>query len=187
MSLLPNMKKLLFSFLAIAYVSNSWFTSAVAREKPYGGKCLYINQEKQEQEFKSCQVSIQQKNIAINFEKEKYQDNNKTITGKSVFEIASGEYAKKLLSDTGSIVGGILLGPITFVGRIFAPDRDYQQYVVEYTNTQGKKTATVLNINRSDAPEFQQEITIITGKFITFQPKQTETTINVGPDLDEIK
>ena len=181
------MKKLLFSFLAIAYVANSWLSSAVAREKPYGGKCLYINREEEEQEFKSCQVSIEQKNIVINFEKEKYQDNNQTITATGVLEIASGEYAKKLLSDTGSIVGGILLAPVTLVGRIFAPNRDYQQYVLEYTNTNAEQTATVLNIDRSDAPEFQQELTIITGKFITFQPKQTETTIDVGPDVEDIK
>ena len=180
------MNKLLFSLLAIAYVTNTLLASAVAREDPYGGKCLYINEQKQEQEFKSCQVNIQQKTLAINFEKEKYQDNNKTIAANSVLEIASGEYAQKLLSDTGSIVGGILLAPVTLVGRIFAPDRDYQQYVLEYKNTKGEKTATVLNIDRSDAPEFQQELTIITGKLITFQAGQTKTTIDVGPDIEDI-
>lgn len=181
------MKKLLFSFLAIAYIANSLLASAVAKEDPYGGKCLYINKEKEEQEFKSCLVDIQQQTIAINFEKEKYQDNDKTITSGSVFEIASGEYAKKLLSDTGGIVGGILLAPVALVGKIFAPNRDYQQYILQYTNTEGEKTATILNINRSDAPEFQQELTIITGKLITFQPKQTETTIDVGPDVEDLK
>ncbi len=180
-SSVPIMNKLLFYFLAIAYVANTFFASAVAREKPYGGKCLYINKEKEEQEFKSCKVSIQQETLEINFEKEEHQDNNKTITGKSVVEIASGEYAKKLLSDTGSIVGGILLGPIGGVARLFS--RDYQQYILEYTNTKGEKDATVLNIDRSDTPEFQQELTIITGKLITFQPKQTETTVDVGPDI----
>ncbi len=177
------MNKLLFSFLAIAYVANNLLASAVARDKPYEGKCLCINEQDQEQKFKSCQVNIQQKNLAINFAKEKYQDNNKNVSGKSVLEIASGEYAKKLLSDTGSIVSGILLAPVNLVGKIFVPDRDYQQYVIEYKDTKGKKTATVLNINRSDAPEFQQELTLITGKLITFRPGQTNTTIDIGPDF----
>ena len=181
------MNKLLFSVLAIAYMTSNLFASAVAREEPYGGKCLYINQQEQEQTFKSCQVNIQQNTIAINFEKEKYQDNNKTIPSKSVFEIASGEYAKKLLSDTGSIVGSILLGPVAFVGKIFAPDRNYQQYIIEYRGPDGKKTATILNIARSDAPEFQQELTLITGKLITFQAGQTNTTIDIGPNIEDIK
>lgn len=179
------MNKLLFPFLAIAYIANGLTISAFAREEPYGGRCLYVNQEKQEQEFKPCQVNIQQQTIEINFTKEQHQDNNKTINSKSVLEIASGEYAKKLLSDSGSIVGGILLGPISGVTRIFS--RDYQQYILEYTNNKGEKTATILNIDRSDTPEFQQELTVITGKLITFQPKQTETTINVGPDAEDLQ
>ena len=177
------MNKLIFSFFAIAFSMTSLVASAVAREKPYGGKCLYINEQEEKQDFKSCKVNIQQKTLAINFEKEQDQDKNQTITGKSVVEIASGEYATKLLSDTGSTVTGILLGPVNFVGNIFAPDRDYQQYIIKYKNTEGKESATILNINRSDAPEFQQELTLITGKLITFQPGQTQTTIDIGPDF----
>ncbi len=181
------MNKLLFLFLAIAYVVNTLASTAVAREEPYGGKCLYLDEQEEEQEFKSCQVNIQQADLIINFEDEEHQDNNKTIPAKSVVEIASGEYAKKLLSDTGSIVGGILLAPITLVGKIFAPDRDYQQYVITYNDASGNKTATVLNIDRSDAPEFQQELSITTSKLITFQPGQTNTTIDVGPDIKALK
>ena len=181
------MNKLLFSFLAIAYYASTLFAIAVARENPYGGECLYINEQKEEQDFKSCQVSIQQETIEVNFEKEEHKDNDKTITSKSVQEIASGEYAKKLLSDSGSVAGGILLGPITGIAKIFVPDKDYQQYIIEYTNNKGEKTATILKIDRSDAFEFQQELTVITGKLITFQPKQTETTIDVGPNVEDIK
>lgn len=75
--------RLLYPILAIAYVADTLFASAVAEEKPYGGKCLY------------------------------------------------------------------------------------------------------LNIDRSDAPEFQQELSLATGKLITFQEGQTNTTINVGPNLDD--
>jgi hypothetical protein len=181
------MNKLLFSIFAIAYSINIMFAIAVAREKPYGGKCLYINEQEQEQDFQSCQVNIQQETLEINFEKEEYQDNDRSITGKSVREIASGEYAQKLLSDSGSAVSGILLGPISVVGRIFVPDKDFQQYLITYTNPEGKETVTILNINRSDAPEFQQELSLITGKLITFQPGQTNTTIDIGPDVEEIK
>ncbi len=175
------MNKLLFSFFAIAFSMTSLLATAVAREKPYGGRCLYINEQEQKQGFKSCQVDIQQKTLAINFKKEQEQDNNKTITGKSVLEIASGEYATKLLSDTGSLITGILLGPISAVGKIFSGD--YQQYIIRYKDTEGKETATILNINRSDTPEFQQELTLITGKLITFHPGQTQTTIDIGPDF----
>ncbi len=181
------MNKFLVSFLAIAYSTTILLPAAIAREKPYGGKCLYIDEEAEDQKFRSCEVNIKQKTLTINFEKEQFQDDNKTIPTRSIFEIASGEYAKKLLSDSGSIVSGILLGPISAVGRIFAPNRNYQQYVIEYTDSKGKKTATILNINRSDAPEFQQELTVTTRKLITFKPGQTNTTINVGPDIDDIK
>ena len=177
------MNKLLFSGLAIAYIASNVFASAIAREKPYEGKCLYIDREEQEQKFKPCQVTIQQKTLAVNFEKEKYQDNNKTIVGSRVVEIASGEYAQKLLSDSGSVVSGILFAPINIVGRIFVPDRNYQQYIIDYKDARGKKTATILNINRSDAPEFQQELTVITRKLITFRAGQTRTTIDIGPDF----
>ncbi len=177
------MNKLLFSSLAIAYVASNLLVGAVAREKPYEGKCLYIDREEQEQTFKPCQVNIQQKTLAVNFENEKYQDNNKTISGSGVVEIASGEYAQKLLSDSGSVVSGILFAPINLVGRIFVPDRNYQQYIIDYQDSRGKKTATSLNINRSDAPEFQQELTVITRKLITFRSGQTRTTIDIGPDF----
>ena len=177
------MNKLLFSFLAIAYVASNFFVSAIARDKPYEGKCLYIDEEEQEQKFKPCQVTIQRKTLTVNFEKEKYQDDNKTILGSRVLEIASGEYAQKLLSDSGSVVSGILFAPINFVGRIFVPDRNYQQYIIDYKDGRGKKTATILNINRSDAPEFQQELTVITRKLITFRAGQTRNTIDIGPDF----
>ncbi len=177
------MNKLLFSFLTIIYSFNLLATSAVAREEPYGGRCLYLNKEKEEQEFKPCKVTIQQGNIAVNFEKEEYQEDDKTIAAKSVYEIASGAYATQLLSDTGSIVSGILLGPISLVGRIVRPNRDFQQYIVQYTD-KGEKTATILNINRSDTPEFQQELSLVTGKLIIFREGQTRTTIDIGPDIE---
>ncbi|MGV2829467.1 hypothetical protein [Myxosarcina sp. GI1(2024)] len=181
------MNKPLFSFLAIAFFISTLFGTAIARERSYGGKCLYLNEQEEEQDFKSCQVNIQQKTLEINFESEKYRDHNQTIMGKSVREIASGEYAQKLLSDSGSAVSGILLGPINVVGKIFAPDKDYQQYIITYKKPEGDETITILNIDRSDAPEFQQELSLITGKLITFQPGQTETTINIGPDVEDIK
>ena len=182
-----DMNKILFSFFSIIYTLNLLASSAVARDEPYGGRCLYLNKEKEEQEFKPCQVTIQQGNITVNFEKEEYQEDDKTIAAKSVSQIASGAYATKLLSDSGSVAGGILLGPITGIAKIFVPDKDYQQYIIEYTNNKGEKTATILKIDRSDAFEFQQELTVITGKLITFQPKQTETTIDVGPNVEDIK
>ena len=181
------MNKLLFSFLTIIYTFNLLATSAIAREEPYGGRCLYLNKEKDEQEFKSCQVTVQQGNITVNFEDEEYQSDNKTIAANSVYEIASGAYATKLLSDTGSVVSGILLGPISLVGRIVRPNRDFQQYILQYTNTGGEKTATILNIDRSDAPEFQQELSLVTSKLIIFREGQTSTTIDVGPDIEDIR
>ena len=182
-----DMNKLLFSFFSIIYTLNLLASSAVARDEPYGGRCLYLNKEKEEQEFKPCQVTIQQGNITVNFEKEEYQEDDKTIAAKSVSQIASGAYATKLLSDSGSLVSGILLGPISFVGRIFVPNKDYQQYILEYQNAAGEKTATVLNIDRSDAPEFQQEISLLTGQLITFREGQTQTRIDVGPDVEDVK
>ena len=181
------MKKIIFSFLAIAYIINTLLASAVAREEPYGGKCLYLDQEKEEQKFESCQVNIEQETVSVTFEKDEHQDSNKAITAQSISEIASGEYATKLLSDSGSLVSGILLGPINLVGKIFKPNQDFQQYVLQYQDQAGEQTATILNIDRSDAPEFQQELSVITGKLITFQPGQTNTTINVGPNREDIK
>lgn len=84
------MNKPLFSFLAIAFFISTLFGTAIARERSYGGKCLYLNEQEEEQDFKSCQVNIQQKTLEINFESEKYRDHNQTIMGKSVREIASG-------------------------------------------------------------------------------------------------
>ena len=180
------MNKPLFSFLAIAFYACSLLSSATAREEPYKGKCLYINEQEEKQDFKSCQVKIQQETLIVNFKKEEHQAKNTTIAGKSVQELASGEYATQLLSDTGSAVSGLLLGPVKIVGNIFAPDRDYQQYIIRYQDVDGNETATILNIDRSDAPEFQQELSIITGKLITFRPGQTNTSIDIGPDVEDI-
>lgn len=173
--------------LAIAFYASTSIATAIAREQAYGGKCLYVNEQEEEQDFKSCQVNIEQETLEINFEREKYRDYNTTIVGKSVREIASGEYAQKLLSDSGSAVSGILLGPINLVGKVFVPDKDYQQYIITYKKPEGDETVTILNIDRSDAPEFQQELSLITGKLITFRPEQTDTTINVGPNIEDIK
>ena len=180
------MNKLLFSFFSIIYALNLLTISAIAREEPYGGRCLYLNKEKEEQEFKRCQVTLQQGKLAVNFEEEKYQSDDKTIAVNSIYEIASGAYATKLLSDSGSLVSGILLGPISLVGRIIKPNQDYQQYILQYTN-EGEKTATILNINRSDAPEFQQEISLATGNLIIFREGQTSTTIDVGPNVEDVR
>ena len=181
------MNQFIVPLLAIAYSTTMLIPAAVAREKPYGGRCLYLDEEAEDQKFRPCQVDFKQKTLTINFEKAEFKDNNKAIPTRSIFEIASGEYAKKLLSDSGSLVSGILLGPINAVGRIFVPDRNYQQYIIEYKDPKGKKTATILNINRSDAPEFQQELTVTTRKLITFRPGQTNTIVDVGPDVDDIK
>lgn len=180
------MNKSLLYFLAIALYTFSLLSSATAREEPYEAKCLYVNEQEEKQDFKSCQVKIQQETLAVNFEKEDYQDNNNTITGKSVLELASGEYATQLLSDTGGVVSGLLLGPVKIVGNIFAPDRDYQQYIIRFQGAEGNEAAIILNINRSDAPEFQQELSLLTGKLITFRPGQTNTSINFGADVEDI-
>ncbi len=180
------MNKLLFSLFTIIYTVNLLATSAAAREEPYGGRCLYLDKEKEEQQFKRCQVTIQQGKLAVKFDEEKYQEDDKTIAVKSIYEIASGAYATKLLSDSGSLVSGILLGPISLVGRIIKPNQDFQQYILQYTD-QGEKTATVLNINRSDAPEFQQEISLTSGQLIVFREGQTRTTVDVGPDIEDVK
>lgn len=180
------MNKLLLSFFGIISTFNLLASSAIAREDPYGGRCLFLNREKNEQQFKRCKVTLQQGKLAVNFEEEKYQGDDKTITTKTIYEIASGAYATKLLSDSGSLVSGILLGPINLVGKIFVPDKDYQQYIVHYTDNQGQKTATMLNINRSDAPEFQQELSLATGKLIIFREGQTRTTVDVGPDIEDV-
>ena len=180
------MNKSLFSLLAIAFYTFALISSATAREEPYEAQCLYINEEEEKQDFKSCQVKLQQDTLAINFEKEEHQDNNKTIAGKSVLELASGEYATQLLSDTGGVVSGLLLGPVKIVGNIFAPDRDYQQYIIRYQDADGKEAGTILNIDRSDTPEFQQELSLLTGKLITFRPGQKNTSIDFGPDVEDV-
>ncbi len=181
------MNKLLFSFLTIIYSFNLLATSAIAREEPYGGRCLHINEAEEEQAFRRCNVTIRQGNLEINFRQEKYQDGDKTIATNSIFEIASGAYAAQLLSDTGSLVSGILLGPISLVGRIVRPNQDFQQYILQFTNTEGEKDATILNINRSDIAEFQQELSLVTGKLITFREGQTRTTIDIGPNIEDVQ
>lgn len=181
-----KMNKFLFLILTLVYSVDIMLATAVAREKPYEGKCLYINEEEQEQDFESCQVNILQDTLEINFAEEEHQNENRAITGKSVREIASGEYAQKLLSDTGSAVSGLLLGPVKIVGNIFAPDKDYQQYIITYQDSEANETVTILNIERSDAPEFQQELSLITGRLITFQSGQTNTTIDFGSDVGDI-
>ena len=178
------MKKFLLALFAVGYSLNASLSMASVEEKAYKGKCLFIDKEENEQKFKPCQVKIATNTLQIDFDKEKYQEGNQTITGKEITDIASGQYAQKLLSDSGSIVSGILLGPINLVGRIFVPDRDYQQYILTFQDNKGEETATVVNINRADAPEFQQELTILTHKLINFQPGQTSRIINIGPDID---
>lgn len=180
------MNKFLFLIFILVSGVNLMLASAIAGEKPYEGKCLYINEEEQEQDFESCQVNILQDTLEINFAEEDNQNENKAIIGKSVREIASGEYAQQLLSDTGDVFSGLLLGPVKIVGNIFAPDKDYQQYIITYQDSETNEAVTILNIERSDAPEFQQELSLITGRLITFQSGQTNTVIDFGPDVEDI-
>lgn len=85
------------------------------------------------------------------------------------------------MTDSGSVIGGILLGPVGLVSRFF--NRDYQQYVLDYKTAQGHTSSTVLRLKRGDAPQFQQELSQLTGLMIRFEPPQKETIIDVGPDL----
>ena len=177
------MYKILLSGLTSLLLASSVILTASARDEAYVGKCLYIDEAAEEGDFKSCQVSIQGSTIQVNFDDEDYQSGNTAISGDSVVELSSGEYAEQLLSDSASAVSGIFLGPANMVVGIFAPDRDYQQYVLRYKDADENETATVLNIERSDAPEFQQDLSIASGRVIVFREGQTNTLINVGPDL----
>ena len=67
------------------------------------------------------------------------------------------------------------------MSRVF--NKNYQQYVLDYKDDQGKANSTVLRIKPEDSPKFQQELSQLTGLTIRFDPPEKDTKIDVGPDF----
>ncbi|WP_156914933.1 hypothetical protein [Rubidibacter lacunae] len=158
--------------------SGQYVNFPVPPSGPYNGRCFHAG----EQDMKSCFVSIAQSETEVIFEKEEYQYGNVTIPKNAITAIASGNYAKRLMTDTGSIIGSLLIGPASFISRQFY-DKEYQQYVLDYTQPDGDPTSIVLRLRRRDATVYQQGLTVITGRYIGFEEPQTDTAIDVGPDF----
>ena len=156
--------------------------SSAGLARNYDGRCLYLDREKSENKFHSCLVTPTQTQLQLTFKSNKFQDGNQVIAGTGISQIASGNYAKRLLTDTGSIIGSILLAPIGIASRLF--NKDFQQYVLDYT-LRGQRTATVVRVDREDAPEFQQELrTLARNMLIRFEDPKDSTVIDVGPDIE---
>ncbi len=159
-------------FLAVAAVLCS-NTIVVAKE--YGGQCIYFDREKSENKFHSCLILPSTTDLKLVFKSDKYQDGNQTIAGNSITQIASGNYAKRLLSDAGSIIGSILFAPVGIASRVF--NKNYQEYIVDYSR-QGKQTAIVVRVALKDAPEFQQELRALArNRVIHFEDPKKSTLI----------
>ncbi len=156
-------------------------TSTAASASVYEGKCLYADVENASNEFHTCIISIRSTSLGITFKRNKFQDGNREIVGSNISQVASGNYAKRLLSDTGSVIGGVLFAPIGIASRLF--NKDFQEYVLDYTS-QGQQTATVVRVTPQDAPQFQQELRALALDLaVTFEDPQRSTVIDAGPDL----
>ena len=154
-------------------------SSTAALAESYRGRCLYIDAETSENNFHSCRMTPSATTLTLTFNRERYQGGNKVITGDSITQMASGNYARRLLSDAGSLIGGILFSPISIGSRLL--NRDHQQYVLYY-KTQEKESATVVRVRREDTPQFQQELTSLTNcMVIRFKEPERSTIIDIGP------
>lgn len=173
------MKRAIFSLSVITAL----FASSNVLAATYNAKCIYADTQEEKTSFPSCSVNISNSSVGISFGNEKYQSANQTLSGKNVTGIASGEYATKLMSSRASFVSGLFLGPVNSLTKLFLPDRNYQQYIVKYKNSQNQETATIIRVSQADAPQFQQDLTIATGRLVVFEEAQTRTTINVVPQL----
>lgn len=171
------MKQAIRLFVATIFLMSS---PAVAAQD-FNGKCIYTDKENTESKFRSCLISKKEADLELIFKSDKLQDGNRKISGSSIIQIASGNYAKRLLSDTGSLIGRVLFSPVGLISGIFK--RDYQEYVLDYRQ-EGQPTATVIRVDIKDAPEFQQGLRLISGeKLIKFEPPTRSNTIQLGPDI----
>lgn len=167
--LLPTLFVLLMSFGAIAQETQE-----------YRGRCLTFDPKDEKEEFHSCTMTLTDKTIETVFKNEIYQP--RAIPARSITQIASGNYAKRLLTDTGSIATSILLGPLSIANRIIS--RDYQQYILRYSEA-GVPSVAVLLVKRSQAPEFQQNLRLLVRDMtVEFQDPEDNTILDVGPDID---
>lgn len=156
-------------------------SSSTAIAKDYSGRCLYIDQENSESKFRSCLINTTKSTLVTTFKNDKFQKGNKSIKGSQIIQIASGNYAKRLLSDSGSIIGRIIFSPIGLVSGLFK--KDSQEYVIDYKQ-KGREMATVIRVEIKQAPEFQQELRVLTReKIIRFDDPKRSNIINVGPNL----
>ncbi|BDM83368.1 hypothetical protein AM10699_62290 (plasmid) [Acaryochloris marina MBIC10699] len=168
-------------FIPVLSVAVVLCSNTLAFAEVFEGKCLYLDQENSENKFHSCLINSSSSNLSLTFKSSKYQSGNQAIGGNSITQIASGNYAKRLLSDSGSIIGGILFAPLGIASRIFK--KDYQMYVLDYKK-QGNQTATIIRIKQKEAPKFQQELrTLARNMLITFEESKKSTVIDVGPDF----
>ncbi|MBP0006783.1 MAG: hypothetical protein J7642_24220 [Cyanobacteria bacterium SBC] len=156
------------------------FYSTIARAETYEGKCLNVRLE----EFKNCTISIDTSTIELEFDREEYQVDNLSIRPSQVVEVAAGEYAQRLLTTEGSIIGGILLGDAASIGQLLY-NRNYQQFMIEYLNNRKQRQATAILIDRDDHDAMSNELSSLTGMSIVYQPPEESTLVD-GEELLDI-
>ncbi|MEM1366994.1 MAG: hypothetical protein AAGG02_03060 [Cyanobacteria bacterium P01_H01_bin.15] len=166
------MKKL---FLLLA--SAALLTPQAAIAKTYEADCFHLG----EQKFKSCDLTIDNKGLTTAYNSEKYQNENGLVPVNSITGVASGNYARRILTDSGSIAAGILLAPLALANSIFKSEA--QEYIIRTNAAADADKVKIYRLKPKDAPEFQQELTQVTKKWIVFEAPNDNTLIDVGPDI----
>ena len=163
----------------LTQLSRRYVTFSDPQTTSYDARCLHPELD----DYKSCILAFNGPVLETTFDKlEESPLTSYTVSGNRVTSVASGNYARRLLTDTGGLVGTILLGPAVSVSRL-AFSKEFQQYVLEFTDEAGQETAVAIRLKRSQAPEFQQALIQATGKFINFQGPELNTAIDVGRDI----
>ena len=163
----------------LTQMSQRYVTFSTPQATSYDARCLHPELD----DYKSCVLAFNGSVLETTFDKlEESPLTNYAVSGNRVTSVASGNYARQLLTDTGGLVGMLLLGPAVSVSRL-AFSKEFQQYVLEFTDEAGQETAVALRLKRSQAPEFQQVLIQAIGKFINFQEPEINTVIDVGPNI----
>tara|TARA_Y100000031_G_scaffold133897_1_gene156053 strand:+ start:116 stop:574 length:459 start_codon:yes stop_codon:yes gene_type:complete len=126
----------------------------------YKGDCLSPKGK-----FKDCKINIENETLNVEFDKRKY--GKKSVPGKNITKITGGEYARRRVSE--GIGYTILFGPLMLFSLFSKKKRD--NFGVEYTNTEGKKEAILIQSKKKYGIALKTELQAISGRDVEMEVK----------------
>ena len=107
-----------------------------------------------------CKVDNQEGNLVIEYKSKSNADLNKTIPGRKITALTSGEFSKRPVA--GAVAAGVLLSPV-FLFTLFAKKK-IENYGIQFIDAKGNPDSTLIQIKKKYSEAMRAMLESISGK-----------------------